>query len=115
MKELKDQRLKEQMLIKAEKDLQLQMKRDNQERIKKAHEYHLKEMTRKADENDKRCQDLKRKKEDLLKLRRKNMCEAKVKKDRLVARLDSSRTGGPAQIRKLLNELSLDVSLASNS
>lgn len=84
LKVIDEQRRKELLLIKAERDLQLQMKKDNLERIKKAQEYHLKEMMRKADESDKRCQDLKRDKESLLQLRRKNVHEANVSREAYV-------------------------------
>lgn len=107
LKELSDQRRKEQMLLKAEKDIQLQMKRENLERIKKAQAYHLKEIMRKAEANDQRCQDLKKRKEDLLKVRRKNAHEAKVKKDKLMAVLEQSKTaGGSSGIKKLLKSVS---------
>ena len=65
------------MLIKAERDLQLQLKKENLERIKKANEYKQKEMTRKAQEDDRRCLEMKQKKEQLLKLRQKNVALAK--------------------------------------
>lgn len=87
LKELAEQRAKEARLIKAEKDLQLQMKRENLDRIKRAQEYQLKVQVQKADANDKRCQQLKKRKEDLLRVRKKNAHEARVKKDRLVAML----------------------------
>ena len=134
LKNLDGQRRKEQLLIKAERDLQLQMKKDNLVRIKKAQEYHLKEMLRKADESDRRCQDLKREKESLLQLRRKNAHESKVrrkehmskcpkypntnnhklinilkkiKKDKLLAVLDKSTSGGTSGIKKLLKSVSM--------
>lgn len=107
LQELADQRRKEQSLLKAEKDLQLQMKKENLERIKKAQEYHLKEMMRKCRESDQRCNELKKRKEDLMKLRRKNAHEAKVKKDRLMAVLEQSKNAPNASgIKKLLKSVS---------
>ena len=91
---LAEQRRKEQMLLKAEKDLQMQMKRENLKRIKRKQEYQLKETMRKVEENDRRTQELKKRKEELLKLRRKNAHEAKVTKDKLMAVLEQSKSGG---------------------
>lgn len=59
----------------------------------------------KAMENDQRCQDLKKRKEDLLKLRRKNAHEAKVKKDKLMEILEKSKTRGSSGIKKILRSL----------
>jgi len=105
LKELADRRRKEQMLIKAEKDLQLQMKRENLDRIKRAQEYQLKCQIQKADSNDKRCQELKKRKEELLKIRQKNAYEAKVKKDRLMAVMEQSKSAGGSGIKKLLKSV----------
>jgi len=91
LKNLDGQRRKEQLLIKAERDLQLQMKKDNLVRIKKAQEYHLKEMLRKADESDRRCQDLKREKESLLQLRRKNAHESKVRREEHMSNVQNTQ------------------------
>ena len=90
------------MLIKAERDLQLQMKKDNLERIKRAQEYRQRELLRKADEDDRRCQEMKEKKESLLKLRQKNVAMAKLKKDKLMEALESSKSGGSNAIKKIL-------------
>jgi len=102
LRELAAHRRKEQMLIKAERDLQLQMKKDNLDRIKRAQEYRQRELLRKADEDDRRCQDMKQKKESLLKLRQKNVAEAKLKKDKLMEALESSKSGGSHAIKRLL-------------
>ena len=102
LRELAAHRRKEQMLIKAERDLQLQMKKDNLERIKRAQEYRQRELLRKADEDDRRCQEMKEKKESLLKLRQKNVAMAKLKKDKLMEALESSKSGGSNAIKKLL-------------
>ena len=63
LQQLKEQRWKEQMLIKAEHELQQQMKRENLECIKRKQEYHMKETMRKVEENDRRSQELKKQKE----------------------------------------------------
>ena len=105
LRDLAERRLKEQVAIKAEKERQLQLKNQNLERIKKAKEDQLAETKRKAEEHDRKCEDLKKSKEHLMKLRHKTTAEAKVKKDRLRSILDSSRTGRAsiAGIIKLLD------------
>ena len=103
LKDLADRRLQEQLAIKAEKEHQLQLKNKNLELIKKAQKDHLEEMMRKAEEHDRKCEDLKKSKDHLMKLRRKTTVEAKLKRDQLRAILDSSKNGaGIAGIRKLL-------------
>ena len=115
LRELAAHRRKEQMLIKAERDLQLQMKKDNLERIKRAQEYRQQELLRKADEDDRRCQDMKQKKESLLKLRQKNVAEAKLKKDKLMEALESSKSGGSNAIKKLLSGVLKEKNAASST
>ncbi len=105
LRDLAEQRIKEQIAIRAERERQLQLKSQNLERIKKAQEDQLMETKRKAEEHDKKCDDLKKSKDNLMKLRHKATAEAKVKKDRLRSILDTSRTGraGIARIKKLLD------------
>ncbi len=105
LRDLAEQRIKEQIAIKAERERQLQLKSQNLERIKKAQEDQLIETKRKAEEHDRKCDDLKKSKDNLMKLRRKATAEAKVKKDRLRSILDTSRTGraGIARIKKFLD------------
>jgi hypothetical protein len=105
LRELAERRIKEQIAIKAEKERQLQLKSQNLERIKKAQEDQLRKTKHKAEEHERKCDDLKKSKDNLMKLRRKATAEAKVKKDRLRSILDTSRTGraGIERIKKLLD------------
>ena len=125
---LREDRLKEAVLVKAERDLQvgagvdfellsnsltcecrnpqlpqLQMKKDNLERIKRANAYRLRETERKAEANDRRAMELKAKKEELLRARQRNAARARVEKDKLLRVLDGA--GGSTQIKKLLRSL----------
>ncbi|KAL7539401.1 hypothetical protein ACHAXR_011869 [Thalassiosira sp. AJA248-18] len=110
LKELAERRRKEQILLKAEKDLQTQMKQENLSRIKKAQEYHLKEMIQKAEANDRRCQDLKKRKQDLLVVRRKKAHEANIKRDRLMSVIEKSRyASGSSGIKKILKSVSANT------
>mmetsp|Transcript_109 Transcript_109/g.216 ORF Transcript_109/g.216 Transcript_109/m.216 type:complete len:220 (-) Transcript_109:56-715(-) len=113
LKELADRRRKEQVFLKTEKLLRQQTKKENLERMKKAQEYQLKMMMQKAEANDRRCQDLKKHKEDLGKVRRKNAHEAKVKKDRLLTVLEQAKSAstGSAGIKKLLKSVSANAGL----
>ena len=65
LQQLKKQRRNEQMLIKAERTLQQQTKRENLNRIKRKQQYHMKETMRKVEENDRRSQELKKQKENV--------------------------------------------------
>ncbi len=106
MKSLAQQRRKEQMLIKAERDLQKQMKKENLDRINRKRQYQLEETMHRVKENDEKSSALKKQKEDLIKLRRKNAHEAKVKKDKLMAVLEKSKMGGGScGIKKLLKQI----------
>ena len=127
---LREDRLKEAVLVKAERDLQvgagvdfellsnfnsltceyrnpqlpqLQMKKDNLERIKRANAYRLRETERKAEADDRRAMELKAKKEELLRARQRNAARARVEKDKLLRVLDGA--GGSTQIKKLLRSL----------
>ena len=103
LKDLADRRLKEQLANKAEKERQFQSKNKNLLLLKKVREDRLEETKRKAEEHDRKCEELKKSKDHLMKLRRKTTVEAKLKKDRLRAILDSSKNGaGIAGIKKLL-------------
>ncbi|EJK76043.1 hypothetical protein THAOC_02212 [Thalassiosira oceanica] len=101
---LRDERAKEAALVKAERDLQLQMKRDNLDRIKRANEYRLRETERKAEANNRRAMELKAKKEELLRARQRNAAQARVEKDKLLRVLDDAGSSS-TQIKKLLRSL----------
>ena len=101
------QRNREQMLIKAERELQLQMKQDNLERLKRKQEFRHKEIMRKVQENDERTQALLRQKEELMHIRRKNAHKAKIEKDHLLSVLEQSKAGCSSSIQKLLKQVSL--------
>ena len=96
-------RKREQELIKAERELVLQMKKDNLERLKKKQEFRHKETMKRVHENDLRTQELFQQKEELMKIRRINAHKAKVEKDRLMSVLEKSKSG--CSIQKLLKQL----------
>ena len=135
LKQLAEKRRKEQMLIKAERDLQMQLKKDNLARIKRANEYKQKEMTRKAQEDDRRCLEMKQKREQLLRERQKNVAIAKcvcfvvvvmllideqhltllvsrIKKDKLLEGLSNAQTS--AGMKKLLKSVQQQSLLSNN-
>ena len=109
LKHLEEQRRKEQMLLKAERDLQKQLKKETLDRIKRKREYQMRETMKKVEENDKRSNELKKKKEELLRLRKKSAHESKVKKDKLMAVIEQSKTsGGSSAIKKILRKISMN-------
>lgn len=105
LRQLAEQRRKEQLLLKAEKDLQLQTKKENLDRLKRAQDYHLKQQLKKAESDDKRCRELKERKDELRKVRQKNAALARRKKDRLMALVEASKSGGSSGIKKLLKSV----------
>ena len=109
---LREDRSKEAALAKAERDLQLQMKKNNLERIKRANEYRLRETERKAEANNRRAMELKTKKEELLRARQRNAAQARVEKDKLLRVLDGAGSSS-AQIKKLLQSLEASQKVAS--
>ena len=109
---LREDRSKEAALAKAERDLQLQMKKNNLERIKRANEYRLRETERKAEANNRRAVELKTKKEELLRARQRNAAQARVEKDKLLRVLDGAGSSS-AQIKKLLQSLETNQKVAS--
>jgi hypothetical protein len=100
---------RENELLKAEKDILMAMKQENLARIKRMQEYQQKETLRKVALNDKKSAEMKKKKAELLAIRKKNAHAAKIKKDELMAVLDQTRgSGGSSKIKKLLKKLSTD-------
>ncbi len=96
---------KELDIIKEERDLHLQMKRENVERIKRMQEYKRLETMKKISENDARTEEMMQKKEELAKSRQKNAVEAKIKRDKLMQILEKSKTSGGTAIQKILHQL----------
>ena len=97
---------KKQAILRQEKALQLEIKKENVERIKRMQEYKRLETMRKVSENDKRTETLRRKQEELANQRRKAAVEAKIEKDKLLQALEKSKTsGGKGTIKKILASL----------
>lgn len=98
-------RTREQVLIKAERELQLQMKKDNLERLKRKQEFRHNETLQRVQEKEERTKGLMRQKAELMKIRRQNAAKAKIEKDRLLSVLEQSKAG--CSIQKLLKQVSL--------
>ena len=96
---------KELTIIKEERELHLQMKRDNVERIKRMQEYKRVETMKKISENDKRTEEMMKTKGELAKTRQKNAVEAKIRRDKLMQILVKSKTSGGKAIKKILAQL----------
>lgn len=101
---LAEARIKEQMEIKALRERERRTKAETLIKLKEQQDDLRKETVRRTEEHNKRCEELKKSKEDMLRLRRKASADAKLKKDRLKAVLDSTRGGadGIAKIKQLL-------------
>ena len=99
---------KDMALLKEERELNTQLKRDNVERIKRMQEYKRLETMRKINENDMRTEGLLKTKQELAKARRKNAVEAKIKRDKLMQILEKSKTSGGKAIKKILTQLEND-------
>ena len=106
LREMNEQRRKDQMILKAQRDMDLQLKKDNLERIRRAQMYKQRQQMEKAEASDKKCRELQRRKEELLKIRKQNASAAKIKKDRLLEVLEKSKSGGSSGIKKLLKLVS---------
>ncbi len=106
---------KEMALMKEERELHLQMKRDNVERIKRMQEYKRLETVRKISENDMRTEKMLKTKEELAKTRRKNAVQAKIKRDKLMQILEKSKTSGGKAIKKILAQLENDEDILERS
>jgi hypothetical protein len=105
LKELKN---KDMAMMKEERDLHMQLKRENVERIKRMQEYKRLQTMRKVSENDQRTEEMLKKKKETAKTRRKNAVEAKIRKDKLLQSLEKSKSSGGNAIRKILAQLSID-------
>jgi hypothetical protein len=105
LKELKN---KDMAMMKEERDLHMQLKRENVERIKRMQEYKRLQTMRKVSENDQRTKEMLKKKKETAKTRRKNAVEAKIRKDKLLQSLEKSKSSGGNAIRKILAQLSTD-------
>eukprot|EP00979_Chaetoceros_neogracilis_P008738 scaffold1945_cov182-Chaetoceros_neogracile.AAC.2 len=105
LKELKN---KDMAMMKEERDLHMQLKRENVERIKRMQEYKRLQTMRKVSENDQRTEEMLKKKKETAKTRRKNAVEAKIRKDKLLQSLEKSKSSGGNAIRKILAQLSTD-------
>jgi hypothetical protein len=101
---LSEARIKEQMEIKALRERERRTKAETLIKLKEQQDNLLKETVRRTEEHNKRCEELKKSKEDIMRLRRKASADAKLKKDRLKAVLDATRGGanGIAKIKQLL-------------
>jgi hypothetical protein len=96
------------VLLKEEREINMQLKRENVERIKRMQEYKRLETLKKISENDERTEEMLRKKEELAKARRQNAIEAKIRRDRLMQTLERSKVSGGKAIKKILDELCAD-------
>lgn len=96
---------REMEIIKEERDLHLQMKRENAERIKRMQEYKRLETMKKITENETRTEEMLKKKEELVKNRQRNAVEAKIRRDKLMQLLEKSKTSGGKAIKKILAQL----------
>ena len=101
---LAEARIKEQLEIKALREREQRTKAETLIKLKQKQDDLLKETVRRTEEHNKRCEELKKSKQDMMRLRRKASADAKLKKDRLKAVLDSTRGGanGIAKIKQLL-------------
>ena len=112
---LRRERQQQQVLVKEEKEVKMELKRDNVERIKRIREYRRLETMRKLNENSKRTDELLQKKKDLLNQRRKAAHEAKVQKDMLMQKLEKTKSCSGKAIQKLLVELDMNDSKKKTS
>lgn len=101
---LAEARTKEHIEIKALRERERRTKAETLTKLKEQQDDLLIETVRRTEEHNKRCDELKQSKKDLMRLRRKASADAKLKKDRLKAILDSTRGGsnGIAKIQELL-------------
>eukprot|EP00557_Chaetoceros_sp_GSL56_P007835 CAMPEP_0176506236 /NCGR_PEP_ID=MMETSP0200_2-20121128/16925_1 /TAXON_ID=947934 /ORGANISM="Chaetoceros sp., Strain GSL56" /LENGTH=564 /DNA_ID=CAMNT_0017905853 /DNA_START=899 /DNA_END=2589 /DNA_ORIENTATION=- len=106
--EMKHLQEKDMVLIKEERDINMQLKRENVERIKRMQEYKRLETVKKIADNDQRTEEMLKRKEELAKARRQNAIEAKIRRDRLMQTLEKSKVSGGKAIKKILDELSAD-------
>ncbi len=102
---------KEMSILKEERNLHSQMKRDNVDRIKRMQEYKRLETMKKISENYTRTEQMMKKKEELAKTRQKNAVEAKIRRDKLMQILEKSKTSGGKAIKKILSQLENDEAL----
>ena len=117
---MQSMREQEMSIIKQEKELDLQMKHENVQRIKRMQEYKRIETMKKISENYARTDELLKKKEELAKTRQKNAVEAKLRKDQLMQILEKSKSSGGKAIKKILaqlenNEISVGTSKKKTS
>jgi hypothetical protein len=101
---LAEARIKEQLEIKALRERERRTKAETLIKLEQKQDNRLKETVRRTEEHNRRCEELKKSKQDMMRLRRKASADAKLKKERLKAILDSTRGGanGIAKIKQLL-------------
>ena len=101
---LAEARTKKQLEIKALRERERRTKAETLIKLEQKQDDLLKETVRRTEEHNTRCEELKKSKQDMMRLRRKASADAKLKKDRLKAILDSTRggTNGIAKIKQLL-------------
>lgn len=117
---MQSMREQEMSIMKQEKELDLLMKHENVQRIKRMQEYKRIETMKKISENHERTDELLKKKEEMAKNRQKNAVEAKLRKDQLLQILEKSKSSGGKAIKKILaqlenNEISVGTSKKKTS
>jgi len=108
LSKLKAAKAKDIMILKEEREINAELKRENVERIRRVQNYKYLKTMRKVSANDRRTEQLLKEKEKRAESRKKNAVEAKIRKDKLLEVLEKSKTSEGKDIQKMLSQLSLD-------
>lgn len=105
VREVKAAKDKEMNLLRQERELQIELKRENVERIKRMQEYKRIETLKKLEEENTRVEEMLQKRDELANSRRKNAVEAKIRRDQLLSTIEKTKAVGGSAIIKILSQL----------
>lgn len=105
---VKEAKQKKIMLLKEEREIHSELKKENVKRIRRMQEYKRLETMRIVALNDKRTDEILKEKERQAKVRRTNVVEAKIRKDKLIQVIETSKRSGGKAIKKILSQLFLE-------
>ena len=92
LSKLKVEKEKEILLLKEEREIHAELKKENVERIRRMRDYKYFWTMRNVSANDRRTEELLKEKERQAELRKKNAVVAKIRKDKLLEVIEKSKT-----------------------
>jgi len=98
-------KLQRQLLVRQERSIHEEIKKENVDRFKRIEEYKRQTVMRKIEENEKKVEDMMRKKLEISETRRRAALQVKIQRDLLMAQIERSKRVGGRSIRKIIASL----------